>query len=54
MQLVRLVLCLVLLAGLEAAAWAQQQHPDLPGLLALKATICGNCTELSSWSPAGQ
>lgn len=49
--LVRLVL-FVLLAG-SGPAWAQQQHPDLAGLLALKATICGNCTELLSWTPTG-
>lgn len=29
-------------------------HPDMLGLLGLKASICGdNCTELSSWTPTG-
>eukprot|EP00775_Hariotina_reticulata_P011585 gene11585-11729_t len=29
------------------------QHPDLPGLLALRASICGvNCTTLASWNSA--
>jgi hypothetical protein len=46
----------VVAASLDATepASPQAQHPDLPGLLALKSTICGaNCSELSSWASNG-
>lgn len=44
---------LLLTSTLLAWGHNETQHPDLPGLLALKASICRNCTELSSWTPEG-
>jgi hypothetical protein len=47
-----LLLCLVCIAsdGITCTA-KEQQHPDLLGLLALKASICADsCKELSSWN----
>jgi hypothetical protein len=53
MQLSQRAVLLCLTGALLAWAHNDIQHPDLPGLLALKATICGNCSALSSWVPEG-
>jgi hypothetical protein len=64
-QLVWLQLLLLLVVslppGLAAAAppaqthHAPNSHPDLAGLLDLKASICGpDCAALSSWAPNGE
>jgi hypothetical protein len=47
-----LLLCLVCIASFEITCTAkEQQHPDILGLLSLKASICTeSCKELSSWN----
>lgn len=49
LPLLLLLLCIAASGTLSTAR--QQQHPDLLGLLALKASICAeSCKELISWN----